>query len=731
MISRIVRAKFLFILLFQMSAILSLAQERCATVPYNEQLNEKFQGQYDVIGFEKWMEYNIRLKRSLPTINDTQAEDVYKIPVVVHVIHDGELEGEGGNISEAQILSQIQVLNEDYRRLNGDTINTPEIFKPVAADTYIEFKLAERDPDGQETSGIVRVQGTKSEWVATNPDDNVELKSMSMWPPEDYLNIWVTNLANNYLGYAQYPITSLPGSIPPFDRETDGVVIHYQAFGSRAYGSFNLFNNYDRGRTTTHEVGHFLGLRHIWGDIVGCDGTDYCDDTPQAYDSYNGCTNIDPITCESEDMFQNYLDYSYDRCMNIFTGDQKLRMRIVLENSPRRYSLLSSPGLNPPTGDLNILIVRDIVRPTKISCENTFEPVLSVQNNGTNDILSYTVNLSLDGTEYAVEMQGDTITPGTVKLIDLSDQIGPLTLENGQYLLTAGISEPNGIDTVDLSEFDLERYFLADSKEDFAPSIAKFESTDFDMTLWSVYNPDNGITWEIEDVPVDLEDNRSPAIRLYDYLKIAESDWLISPVLDLRSATDANVTFDFSYALGATTEDILELRVSADCGETWPYTLFSASGSQLVTGSTEGAWLPTGSGDWKKGYADLAQFAGSENIRIAFITTNLNGNNLFLDNIEMFVTGFTQDLTLKENSIVTHPNPSEGSSFYVTFKTDERQDVVLQIIDMNGKMVYNQDLKNVLNQTFEIDLIQQSGGIYLLKAIGNTYNQTTRFFLNK
>ena len=217
----------------------------------------------------------------------------------------------------------------------------------------------------------------------------------------------------------------------------------------------------------------------------------------------------------------------------------------------------------------------------------------------------------------------------------------------------------------------------------------------------------------------------------FDCRKIAESDWLISPVLDLSSAADANVTFDFSYALGSTSEDILELRVSTDCGETWPFTLFSASGSQLVTGSTEGAWLPTGSGDWKKGYADLAQFAGSENIRIAFITTNLNGNNLFLDNIEMFVTGFTQDLTLKENTVVTHPNPSEGSSFYVTFKTDERQDIVLQIIDMNGKMVYNQDLKNVLNQTFEIDLIQQSGGIYLLKAIGNTYNQTTRFFLNK
>lgn len=717
--------------IFVFTGLIARAQERCATVPYNETLNEKFNGLYGVGQFEKWIDQKIRIKESLPQLNKTSAEEIYRIPVVVHVIHNGETEGQGGNISDAQILSQIQVLNEDYRRLNGDTINTPEIFQPVAADTYIEFRLAERDPDGQETDGIVRLQGAKSEWNATNSDDNVELKSMSMWPPEDYLNIWVTSLANNYLGYAQYPITSLPGSVPPFDRETDGVVIHYMAFGSRTYGSFNLFNSYDRGRTTTHEVGHYLGLRHIWGDVVGCDGTDYCDDTPYAYDSYNSCSNIDPFTCDSEDMYQNFLDYSYDRCMNIFTNDQRERMRIVLENSPRRFTLLSSPGLNPPAGDQNLIVVREIINPTNITCENMFLPVISVQNNGSNDITSFTVVLNLDETEYNIVFDGDTIIPGTVQVLDLSSQIGAIDLDNGQYYIKAGIRNANGVDTIDLSEFDIEKYFLANAQEDIAPSIAKFESTAFDMTLWSVYNPDNEITWEIEDVPVNLEQNRAVAIRMYDYLKIAQSDWLISPVLDLGDAMDANITFDFSYALGAITEDILELRVSTDCGATWPFTIFSASGEQLATGTTEGPWLPEGSAEWKKGYADLEQFAGNENVRLAFITTNLNGNNLFLDNIEMFVTGFTQDITLEENSILTHPNPSEGSSFYVTVKTDKRQDVIMQIIDMKGKVIYNQELENVLNQTYEVDLIQEASGIYILKVAGNTYNETTRVLLNR
>jgi hypothetical protein len=306
-----------------------------------------------------------------------------------------------------------------------------------------------------------------------------------------------------------------------------------------------------------------------------------------------------------------------------------------------------------------------------------------------------------------------------------------IELDDGQYYLKAGILSPNGVDTMDLSEFDVEKYFLANSQEDITPSIEKFEATGFDMILWSVYNPDNDLTWELEDVPVNLEENRAAVIRMYDYLKIAETDWLVSPVLDLRNAEVANITFDFSYALGAITEDILELRVSTDCGETWPFTIFSASGEQLVTGTTDGPWLPTGSSEWKKGFADLEQFAGNEQVRLAFITTNLNGNNLFLDNIEMFITGFTQDITLEENSILAHPNPSDGSNFYVTVKTDERQDVIMQIVDMTGKVIYMQELDNVLNQTFEIDLVQARSGIYILKAVGNTYNETIRVFLNR
>jgi len=692
------------------------AQERCATVPYNETLDQYFKGKYSIPQFEKWIKDKINEKKSKPQTYETMADEIYRIPVVIHVIHNGEQEGDGSNISDAQILSQIAVLNEDYRRLNADTINTPEIFKPVATDSYIEFKLAERDPNGEDTDGIVRVQGTKSEWVATNSSDNQELKSLSFWPPEDYLNIWVTTLANDYLGYAQYPITSLPGSIPPFDRETDGVVIHYRAFGSRDYGAFNLYSNYRYGRTTTHEVGHYLGLRHIWGDVVGCGGTDYCDDTPDAYESYNSCTNIDPVSCDSEDMYQNFLDYSYDRCMNIFTQDQTLRMRTVLENSPRRFSLLSSPGLKPEE-DQNLLVIREIISPVNIECERIFEPIVSVQNNGLNDIYSYTVSIFLDATEYNISYAGDTIQSGQVRVLGISDQIGPIELSDGQYYFKAGIRNPNGIDTVDLTDYDLEKYFLIATNEEIAPFLETFEGSDIYPGLWSIYNPDNDKTWVIEDVPINLAENKAAVIRMYDYERFAAADWLVSPVLDLTEYSEANITFNYSYALGNETEDILDLKVSTDCGKTWPYTIFSASGDQLVTGSTDGPWMPTGSAEWKKGYADLGQFAGTEQIRIAFVTTNLNGNNLYLDNIEMYITGWTQDISLARNDMLIHPNPSDGSKFYITLRTGERQDVEMQIVDMNGKMVFAKEYTNVLNQTYEIDLVRERSGIYVVKAI--------------
>lgn len=202
---------------------------------------------------------------------------VVTIPVVVHVIHNGEAVGVGRNISDAQIRSQIDVLNEDFRRLNADRTNTPPEFAGVAADVRIEFRLACIDPNGNPTNGIRRVQGDRDNYnLFFNLDGTVDdattgiKANAAAWNREKYLNIWSANIDGGAgaLGYATFPGAAA---------NIDGVVIQFNAFSRTG----NLQSPYDKGRTGTHEVGHWLSLIHIWGDDVGgCNGTDNVADTP-------------------------------------------------------------------------------------------------------------------------------------------------------------------------------------------------------------------------------------------------------------------------------------------------------------------------------------------------------------------------------------------------------------------------------------------------------------------
>lgn len=260
--------------------------------------------------------------------NRNSSQVVITIPVVVHVVHNGEPIGTGPNISDAQVLSQIEVLNEDFRRLNADTVNTPAMFDSLAADTQIEFCLATLSPNGMPTNGINRVNGGSNGWSTSAIDGN--LKPQTIWNRNNYLNMWSVKFSSNgLLGYAQFPGGSA---------STDGVVINYRNFGR--YPANPISGNYDLGRTATHEVGHWLNLRHIWGDGP-CGQDDFVMDTPESDASNSGCP-VTHVSCSTIDMVQNYMDYTYDDCMNIFTEGQANRMIASLNAS--RASLFSSPG---------------------------------------------------------------------------------------------------------------------------------------------------------------------------------------------------------------------------------------------------------------------------------------------------------------------------------------------------------------------------------------------------
>jgi hypothetical protein len=254
------------------------------------------------------------------------------IPVVVHVVWNTQAQ----NISDAQIRSQIDVLNQDFRRTNPDSSQVPQVWQPVAADARIEFFLATTDPNGNPTTGIIRTQTQRTSFPQQgNPVKSAATGGADAWPADVYLNIWVCQLSSNLLGYAQFP-----GG----PAQTDGVVILHSAFGTTGTAAAP----FDRGRTATHEIGHWLNLFHTGGDDgTGCNGTDLVDDTPNQADQNFGCPTFPNTSCNNGpngDMFMNYMDYTDDACMFMFTHGQVTRMQAALDGSrsPVGSSFLSA-----------------------------------------------------------------------------------------------------------------------------------------------------------------------------------------------------------------------------------------------------------------------------------------------------------------------------------------------------------------------------------------------------
>jgi hypothetical protein len=249
----------------------------------------------------------------------------FLIKVVVHVIHNTAAE----KISQAQVESQIVVLNRDFRAKNTDKSKVPTVWKGLVADAMIEFELAKKAPDGSATTGITYTQTAEASFGADDSVKSAATGGADPWDPARYLNIWVCTLAGGLLGYAQFP------GGPP---ETDGVVARNTAFGTKgtATPEFHL------GRTTTHEIGHYLNLRHIWGDTDDCSGGDFVADTPNAETPNFNKPNFPSISCgngPNGDMFMNYMDYVDDDSMFMFTPGQVARMHTTLAEA--RKSLVT------------------------------------------------------------------------------------------------------------------------------------------------------------------------------------------------------------------------------------------------------------------------------------------------------------------------------------------------------------------------------------------------------
>jgi hypothetical protein len=322
---------FTMVAAIAMAVTFANAQRNCGSMEHLQQMStdpQVIEKRQQIEAFtEEW------------TRNNGGDRALVTIPVVVHVVYNTTAE----NISDAQVLSQIAVLNADFRKLNSDAGNVPAAFSGLAADANIEFCLASTDPNGATTTGITRTSTTATSF-STN--DGVKFSTSggkNAWDATKYLNIWVCDISGGILGYAQFPGGSA---------STDGVVIDYQYYGTTgtATAPFN------KGRTGTHEVGHWLNLYHIWGDDgTGCTGTDSVSDTPNQADENYGCPVFPQVSCSNGpngDMFMNYMDYTDDACMYMFSTGQASRMQALFASGGFRAGLLTSNGCGAPNPNL-------------------------------------------------------------------------------------------------------------------------------------------------------------------------------------------------------------------------------------------------------------------------------------------------------------------------------------------------------------------------------------------
>lgn len=470
---------------------------RCATTENEIRLQVKNPNRMVKTQFEDWLAPILETQKKQSATNKT-AITTYTVPVVIHIIHDGDDVNTIGshaseNISDAQAASQITVLNQDFRKKAGTPgFGTTGYNRGV--DCLINFVLAKQDPNGVLTTGIERINMGKTSWNETEIDALV--KPETQWDPTKYLNIWIVKFSTNLLGYAQFPSNSNLVGLDSSggDAATDGVVVNYNAFGTFAEddSSFELNPKYNKGRTATHEIGHFLGLRHIWGDDDSCTGNDtssgdYVSDTPDSNIENYGCPTISH--CTGNDMVENYMDYTDDDCMNTFTAGQKSRMIAVMSNSPRRKELVTSKVATPGFSVNLDAALKNIFINTS-DCNASFSPSINIENKGNTAINTVTLTYTIDNKDPKTYVWNGNLDQNTSGLITIPE----ITTSIGTHIFSVAIATLNNATDLNVLNDTRSNSFyinpLSQLIADTTPKVTLILQCDRDgsETTWTLKN---------------------------------------------------------------------------------------------------------------------------------------------------------------------------------------------------------------------------------------------------
>lgn len=542
---------------------------RCATVENEAELQARFPERASTDEFESWLAPKITATKA--SLSQRSVTVVKTVPIIFHIITDGS---GSDNVSQALINAQISQLNIDFGNLAGSTYG-------VAADTELQFCAAVVDPNGNDLAepGINRITDYGDD---QRFDTYIEstIKPNTQWDPTKYMNVWILSDIQNssvgsLLGYAQFPSSSgLSGlNDNAGSANTDGIAVIASSVGSTANPN-PAGGVYARGRTLTHEAGHFFGLRHIWGD-GDCSVDDYCDDTPNASGSTSGCpSGKDTCTTAGVDMIENYMDYSNDTCLNTFTADQKARILAVMSNSPRRMELANSDACNSaPTVKFGSTSPETIIEQSECNYQDlTIDLSLSSASTA-----AVTATVSVTGTAAAgkdFDLIGNTVTFPSGSTTPSNSLT--LRVYNDSFIeANETISLAIAVSTTGDAEATTNTYDLTITNDDIILGLVFggnsittdvfFEDFE-DITGWSVLDADNdGFTWGIYDASASLgintenHDYEGAIAAAFSFDAFSEAatpltpdDYLISPVMTIPTTAS---TVDFSYIVGSYDND--------------------------------------------------------------------------------------------------------------------------------------------------------------------------------
>ncbi|WP_212005358.1 M43 family zinc metalloprotease [Chitinophaga sp. HK235] len=692
----------LFTLLYSLSTV---GQRKCGTAIALQQRVLEHPGLQQVIDANEKKLLQLQQRRMMRVQAEATPQQV-NIPVVVHIVLDNP-----DLVTDAQVMSQIAVLNNDYNAANPDISQVPPVWQPIIGNSRINYCLAQRTPGDEPTTGIVRVTtapGRSFDISGGSPDVKYDKYGGSdAWDTQKYLNIWVTRLSGNYLGVAAPPGLGYPS-------EQEGVVVLYTAFGTTG----SVGRVYNLGRTTTHEIGHFFGLVHIWGDDNGaCTRDDGIADTPLQGDNTYGCPSFPKTDNCSPNfpgiMFMNYMDYTDDACMHLFTAGQVGRMRDVLENTTR--SLMSSNGCTPvilPANDAALITVSGA---DGKRCDNRILPLVTLRNKGTNPLTSVRILYRLNnGTLVNYDWQGNLPSLQSATVTLPSSQV-PV----GSYNLQAYTQLPNGQPDANVANDTVASKFHYDAEAQL-PFEEGFEQDSFPPPGWDLYNPDRSFTWE-RDRNVGSHSKASVLVRNKGYNVNDQIDDLITPVIDAQGRDSVFLFFDVAAAVYSDPDmtgniwDTLQVLVTKDCHQTWNIA-YNKWGKNLITHPTalQTEFVPAAS-EWRRDSVDITALVGKDKFQVAFRNISNSENNIYIDNIRIVSKDINPDL--RKAGVLVNPNPTDGLvwiSFY-EIPTDLLQ---VSIYNAAGQLIATQPGNAVgRNNRMTFNLVNEPNGVYFVKLI--------------